>query len=205
MFMDVQIFKKMLKGAYDGIGLSVARQRDKYIFAGNYWCMKVRRDCIQKKAKAAAIEIIGEFPEDGENFVIRKKEEKRSDEFNMRWAEKIYEFGKVDEKPLFRKTAILQQYGSSMYRYWQSEEKDIVLVPEIITGLIEGQIIKDRETELEGPYKIENWDYFKGMMYWRNNAGELYVETIGKYEKDTQEDEVLQKMKEIVLPGPVPM
>lgn len=202
MFLDTQIFKKMIKNAYDGGGLSVAREKDKYILAGGFWCIKIRKDCLPPKAKAAVIEIVGEFPEDGENFIIRKREDKRPDEFAEKWKTMIVQFGNIEGKPLYTKTNILHEYNFHIYRFWQSDKKRIVMLNEIFTGLIgSGNIIRDRETDPEGPYMVHEWGLYSGLMYWKNNAGELFAATADEPKNDSVEELMAHLLCTISLPG----
>lgn len=199
MIFNTQIFKKMLKGAYTGSGLNVAREKGRYIFAGEYWYMTIRGDVFPRKAKAAAIELIGEFPVEGENFVIRAKEEKKMDEFNPKWKELIMSADSPAED-LYYKTKVEMESGMEIWRLWQNEKREVVVLPGLASEIagIEN-IDHDNETVPEGPYKIGEESKIGKIMYWTNNACEFFV--LAPQFKDDKNKEFLTLVESIRLPA----
>lgn len=202
MIFNTQIFKKMLKGAYTGSGLNVAREKGRYIFAGNYWCMTIRGDAFPKKAKAAAIELIGEFPAEGENFIIRNKEEKRMGEFNPNWEEMI-RCANSPAEDLFYKTRVELEAGMGIWRLWQNEEKEVIVLDKLVSEIVGAENIdKNYEIAPEGPYKIGTLEPKVGnIMYWTNNACEFFA--LAPQFKDEKNKVFLTLAESIRLPGEI--
>lgn len=65
MFARLRDFKRLIKEAYAGAGLYVARRGNQLLFGGSYWAIATTKESLDKKALAAVIELTGEMPEDG--------------------------------------------------------------------------------------------------------------------------------------------
>lgn len=68
MFVRLRDFKRLIKEAYTGAGLYVARRGSQLLFGGSYWAIATTKESLDKKALAAVIELTGEMPEDGGGF-----------------------------------------------------------------------------------------------------------------------------------------
>lgn len=68
MFVRLRDFKRLIKEAYTGAGLYVARRGNQLLFGGSYWAIATTKETLDKKALAAVIELTGEIPEDGGGF-----------------------------------------------------------------------------------------------------------------------------------------
>lgn len=68
MFVRLRDFKRLIKEAYTGAGLYVARRGNRLLFGGSYWAIATIKESLDKKALAAVIELTGEMPEDGGGF-----------------------------------------------------------------------------------------------------------------------------------------
>lgn len=68
MFVRLRDFKRLIKEAYTGAGLYVARRGNQLLFGGSYWAIATTKESLDKKALAAVIELTGEMPEDGGGF-----------------------------------------------------------------------------------------------------------------------------------------
>lgn len=68
MFVRLRDFKRLIKEAYTGAGLYVARRGNQLLFGGSYWAIATMKESLDKKALAAVIELTGEMPEDGGGF-----------------------------------------------------------------------------------------------------------------------------------------
>ena len=74
MFIHLKDFKRMLKQAYTGVGLCVARRGDDLLFSGSGWAIATEKGSMDKKQLAAVIELTGELPGDGEALKATKEE-----------------------------------------------------------------------------------------------------------------------------------
>lgn len=67
MIWRLQTFKKLIKEAYNGVGLTIAKKGTEYIISKDWhWKMSFDETAFQKEYKAAVIECVGELPEAGE-------------------------------------------------------------------------------------------------------------------------------------------
>lgn len=73
MFVRLRDFKRLIKEAYTGAGLYVARRGNQLLFSGSYWAIATMKESLDKKALAAVIELTGEMPEDGGAFRATKE------------------------------------------------------------------------------------------------------------------------------------
>ena len=73
MFIHLKDFKRLLKEAYTGVGLCVARRWDDVLFGGSGWVIATEKESMDKKQLAAVIELTGELPGNGEAFKATKK------------------------------------------------------------------------------------------------------------------------------------
>ncbi len=72
MFLKTNLLNRLMKQAYAGSGLVVARRGDWLYLSGSYWEVEVRKRYIPKKTMGDLISLIGELPEDGERFRAEK-------------------------------------------------------------------------------------------------------------------------------------
>lgn len=179
MFINTSILKKMIKNAYAGGGVSVARLRQKYVIAGDWWCIRVRADAFPAKDRAAAIEFISEFPQTGEKFTVSASEEKKYGEFNERWrnmANEKYVQSVPDSIVSPIPTCLFLEGTEKMCRMWQGEDKKIFIVPEQVDNLVSSKHIdKKIEMEPDAPISIIPEAKMSDVLYWKNNCCELWV------------------------------
>lgn len=62
MFIHLKDFKRLLKQAYTGVGLCVARRGDDVLLGGPGWVIATEKESMDKKQLAAVIELTGELP-----------------------------------------------------------------------------------------------------------------------------------------------
>lgn len=63
MFIKTSIFKRILKDAWKGAGLTVGKKEEMYFIQGAYWILFVYEKDFTSKNKAAVIELVGDLPE----------------------------------------------------------------------------------------------------------------------------------------------
>lgn len=92
MFIKTSIFKRILKDAWKGAGLTVGKKEEMYFIQGAYWILFVYEKDFTSKNKAAVIELVGDLPEEGEVYRAYEKGKKQyelkvRDELRKRAAE----------------------------------------------------------------------------------------------------------------------
>ncbi len=68
MFLKTNLLNRLMKQAYAGGRLIVARRGDRIYLCGGYWEVEAEKGYISKKTMGDLISLIGELPEDGERF-----------------------------------------------------------------------------------------------------------------------------------------
>ena len=74
MFIKTSIFKRILKDAWKGAGLTVGRKRKCTSYREPIWILFVYEKDFTSKNKAAVIELVGDLPEEGEVYRAYEKE-----------------------------------------------------------------------------------------------------------------------------------
>lgn len=54
MFIHLKDFKRLLKEAYTGVGLCVARRGDDVLFGGSGWVIATEKESMDKKAAGSS-------------------------------------------------------------------------------------------------------------------------------------------------------
>lgn len=74
MFIKTSIFKRILKDAWKGAGLTVGKKEEMYFIQGAYWILFVYEKDFTSKNKAAVIELVGIFRKRAKYTEPMKKE-----------------------------------------------------------------------------------------------------------------------------------
>lgn len=193
MFLKQSIFKRLLKEAYKGPGLTVGRQRDEdaarpgYYLSGGYWVIWLDVEAITKEAKAAIIELAGDLPEPGEVFRALKDagnqyEIEQKEIFNL---PEVWKNTKTD----FKITNCILQQGDVLARFLQAQDgtAHVTAINETFVGMIDPEAcdFDNGETFPEGPRASCAISPF---IYWGNNVCYLMAAIRKPLENTKQED-----------------
>lgn len=199
MFLKQSIFKRLLKEAYKGAGLTVGRQRDEdatrpgYHLSGGYWIVWLDVETIPKEAKAAIIELVGDLPEPGEVFRAMKDagnqyEIEQKEIFNLPEAWK-------NAKVNYKITNSILQQGDKLARILQTQEgpNHITAINEVFVGLVDPEACDydNGETFPDGPRAICAEAPF---VYWGNNVCYLMA-GIRKPMENTRQEEFFKHLE----------
>lgn len=193
MFINPSIFKKMAKSAFEHGGLSVARTKEHYVIAGNYWCVRVKPEAFPAKARAAVVELTSEFPAIGEKYIAYKHEDKQWDCFNgsWRWCDEGEEqtLNGKERKPV---PTCIYIGGLTPFRMWQTEEDtEPLFIPQATDGLVSTKFIElTCETAPSEPVSLWAENEIVDEVYWKNNCCELWI-TASKKLADGQGEDAL--------------
>ena len=187
MFVRLRDFKRLIKEAYTGAGLYVARRGDQLLFGGSYWAIATIKESLDKKALAAVIELTGEMPEDGGAFKATKEAnqyEINEVHWNLIDATEQYE----DEEEKLTVTRLVlnkHPYGQTM-RILQAEDGRVDVLGEgFIQAIDPLSMNTDYEYEIEGPF-INH--HFPKRVYWKSEATTL---TAFLYDRDDMKEKDL--------------
>lgn len=169
MFVRLRDFKSLIKEAYTGAGLYVARKGERLLFGGSYWAIATDRRALDKKALAAVIELTGEIPEDGGAFKATKEGnqyEINEVHWNLIDATEKYE---DEQEELTITSLVLQKYpfGKVMRILQGKDGRTDVLSERFITAIDPASMNEQYEYEIEGPFINRR---FPKQVYWASDA-----------------------------------
>lgn len=199
MFLKQQVFKRLLKEAYKGPGLTVGRQQDEdtkrpgYYLSGDYWIIWLDAEEIPKEAKAAIIELAGDLPAPGEVFRAYKG---GGNQYEIE-QNKIFDLPESFKRARveFKVTNSLIEQGNVMARILQAEDKTnhVTAVNEVFISLVDVESCNTDagETLPYGPCA----EYAEApFIYWGNNVCYLMAGIRGPREQ-TKEAEFLKYLE----------
>lgn len=192
MFINTTAFKRLIKGAYNTIGLTVGATEKEYFFEGGTWVIRVDKEFLPNKEKAAVIELVGEMPLSGEVFkAVKKCANQYLINNNPAWDIKT-EF--KEAKLTFNVTKAVYELDDRIIRVLQYEKDNTcIAIDEVFIGLIDTKAIDSaKETMLEGPVASNNF------MYWGNNVMTMAAGVIASGE-DSPLTEYLQLLSNVEL------
>jgi len=166
MFIRQSNFKKLLKNAYDGAGLTVGRDEDGILLSGGYWIIWLKESAMSKKAIASIIELTRDLPAKGEIFVSIEG----GNQYEIPEIDRWGLLRKADEADVpYKVTGVAVKYGRGYSRILQHPgTNDTKMISNSITEMIS---IREMDTEVEeqpiGPVVRED---NQTVVYWKNNV-----------------------------------
>ena len=198
MFIHLKDFKRLLKQAYTGVGLCVARRGDDVLLDGSDWVIATEKETKDKKQLAAVIELTGELPGKGEAFKATTEENQ-------------YEIGEVhwdmidrtdadreEEEKLTVTPIVLERYpnGKAMRVLQAADGRVEVLNDRFVKAIDYASMNLDYEHEVQGPFVNPK---FPKQVYWKSEATTL---TAILYDKDELiEKDILEYLRDIKIEG----
>lgn len=188
MFVNLGVFKRMMKESWKTTGLYVGRKGQRIVISGGYWTIRVDRVLLKKTDLAAIVEFAGELPEDGKAVTAMQKMDNEDGDYNDTNLQlligSIYDGKGIDFNP----TKVVYLYGDKAVRVIQEPDlKRCVIVNEEIMHLIDkSRIDKEKEGYPSGPLAPDKRDE---VMVWTNGRMDLIVRTALPSEKYREEVE----------------
>ena len=173
MFIKASAFKKLIKNAWSKEGLTIGAADGELFLAGGYWVIRVDREEIPNKIKAAIIELTGELPTEGQVFTSRKGEDNQYEiAENGYW--EITERFKEAKIPL-EVTQLKIESVTRNIRVLKLPDTGCVLVHDFYMELIDYSEVEEMEGKPEGPVTTGP---VTGMLYWQNEIMTIAVDRI---------------------------
>ena len=197
MFIQLKDLKKMLKEAYTGVGLCVARRGDSVLFSGSNWVIATEKESMDKKQLAAVIELAGELPENGEAFKATK-EENQYEIGGVRWDMIDRTEDREEEEKLTVTEVVLERYpGGKPMRVLQAADGRVEVLGDRFVKAIDPMSMNlDYECEVQGPFINRK---FPKQVYWKSEAATL---TALLYDQDElKEKDILEYLRDIKMEG----
>lgn len=195
MFINTGIFKKLIKKAYSTGGLTVGATEEEYFFEGGAWAIRILKESMPNKEKAAVVELAGDLPDAGEVFKAVKKEPNQYlIPENDRWdiaaaAQRATE--------AFHVTRAVYETDGGLIRVLQHSTSNLcIAMDEAFISLVDTDALdKGSETMPLGP-KTAKGGY---IAYWQNNVMTLAAGIISEGEDNPLAD-YLHLLTESELP-----
>ena len=198
MFVHLKDFKRLLKQAYTGVGLCVARRGDDVLLSGSDWVIATEKGSMDKKQLAAVIELTGELPGKGEAFKATK--EGNQDEISeVHW--EMIDRTDVDREKKEKLTVtpiVLERYpnGKAMRVLQAADGRVEVLNDRFVKAIDSASMNLDYEYEVQGPFFNPK---FPKQVYWKSEATTLAVLL---YDQDElKEKDILEYLRNIKMEG----
>ena len=198
MFIHLKDFKRLLKQAYTGVGLCVARRGDDVLLGGSDWVIATEKESMDKKQLAAVIELTGELPGKGEAFKATK-EGNQYEISEVHW--EMIDRTDVDiekEEKLTVTPIVLERYpnGKAMRVLQAADGRVEVLNDRFVKAIDSTSMNLDYEYEVQGPFVNPK---FPKQVYWKSEATTL---TAILYDQDElKEKDILEYLRDIKMEG----
>ena len=198
MFIHLKDFKRLLKQAYTGVGLCVARRGDDVLLGGSDWVIATEKESMDKKQLAAVIELTGELPGNGEAFKATKEENQY--EFSEAHWDMIdrTDAAREEEEKLTVTPIVLERYpnGKAMRVLQAADGRVEVLNERYVNAIDSASMNLDYEHEVQGPLFNPK---FPKQVYWKSEATTL---TAILYDQDElKEKDILEYLRDIKMEG----
>lgn len=197
MFIHLKDFKRLLKGAYTGVGLCVARRGDDVLFGGSGWVIATEKESMDKKQLATVIELTGELPGNGEAFKATK-EENQYEIGGVHWDMIDRTEDREEEEKLTVTEVVLERYpGGKAMRVLQAADGRVEVLDDRFVKAIDPMSMNlDYECEVQGPFINRK---FPKQVYWKSEAATL---TALLYDQDElKEKDILEYLRDIKMEG----
>ena len=198
MFVHLKDFKRLLKQAYTGVGLCVARRGDDVLLSGSDWVIATEKGSMDKKQLAAVIELTGELPGKGEAFKATK-EGNQYEISEVHW--EMIDRTDVDREKKEKLTVtpiVLERYpnGKAMRVLQAADGRVEVLNDRFVKAIDSASMNLDYEYEVQGPFFNPK---FPKQVYWKSEATTL---TAILYDQDElKEKDILEYLRNIKIEG----
>lgn len=184
MFIKPNALKKLMKEAFKGSGLRVAKTEGRLYLAGSYWAVECQMDRVQWGILAALVELTGNIPEEGEKY----RAEPGGNQYEE-FLETEIQKDEAAEELVMTDLVIMEKYGIPVRILQNPCTGAIELVQNRIADMIDDEeAAKNREDLPDGPMLS------RGLL-WENKQGALWV---GGYEKESKTS-LLHHLEEINL------
>lgn len=198
MFVHLKDFKRLLKQAYTGVGLCVARRGDDVLLSGSDWVIATEKGSMDKKQLAAVIELTGELPGKGEAFKATK-EGNQYEISEVHW--EMIDRTDVDREKKEKLTVtpiVLERYpnGKAMRVLQAADGRVEVLNDRFVKAIDSASMNLDYEHEVQGPFVNPK---FPKQVCWKSEATTL---TAILYDQDElKEKDILKYLRDIKMEG----
>lgn len=186
MFLNITEFKKILKNAYKGSGLTVGILNGNLVLTNSTrtWGVQVDGDYVPNKLKAALVELIGDLPEEGE--VLSYTQDGAQTEMDLGEFDFYYMW--MQAKDYAANTPFILKTGYDEYALMQIHST--MEMEPIYRGFLD--IISAKELDHSMEEMPGRPSYRNGVLYWKNDTT-IYWAGTGML-RDVYKNEVLPRL-----------
>lgn len=186
MFIKISKIKKLMKAAYEGVGLMVHNNRGKIFIQGASWILVFYDNKMPNEMKGELIKFIGDIPEEGQAFKV-------TEDGTQMAVDLIDDTIFSDSKAYWKKTNVLFETTNGLYRVVEnSETREKKMVDKNYLDVIDLKKLDETENEPDGPYQPER---APSCMAWKNDRM-LFVVYTADVSSNTKLQEFLRDIKD---------
>lgn len=151
MYLSVKTFERLIKQGQKHEALHIMNTGTQYVLYGRSWYLCIDHDALTKKAKAALIELIGEFPQEGEAFACN------SDYNQLEITEKegYWLITHLKSTEVLEETAVVLNGAVRLLK--DKQDKELILLAEGIWESVSAEYCEGKEKAPEGPYLYDDY------------------------------------------------
>lgn len=169
MFVNYSILKKMIKGAYEGNGLTVACTQDLVMIQSSRWGISVMRRFLHNKVKAALTEYIGDLPKDGEAWTYIK--DGKNTESQQEMLDTVEDYFALKPGNVYMPTDVHVTTFNGDYQVYEGTDMHKVYVNSVFNALISATNVEGARGEIQPePWRSGG----SGYMFRANNVMTIY-------------------------------
>lgn len=188
MFVNYSILKKMIKGAYEGNGLTIACTKELVMIQSSRWGISVMRKFLHNKVKAALTEYIGDLPEEGEAWTYIKAG--KNTEMQQEMIEAIEDYFALKPGNVYMPTDVHVVTFDGDYQVYEGTDMHKVYVNSVFNAAISAINVENARGEIQPePWRSGGGGY----MFRANNVMTIYCHC---YSGQTQLASELLKLTE---------
>lgn len=178
----------MINKSYQQEALHVMNTGGDYVLFGGGWYLCIDISKMPNKAKAAVIELIGEWPESGEAFQAGKKS---GNQMEMIEDERYWLASNVAQKDVIQMETTPIVLNGTVRLMRQQGSDELVPIFESILDAVGARHCEAGEDAPKGPF------LYKGMTWWKNSTMFFAYGNVSLGE-DTAEELLRQRLKDVI-------
>lgn len=164
MFLNKTVFKKMIKSAFNGGGLTVGLVYDGLVLSNGYWVAYTEIGSVPNWVKAAVMEYTGEIPKAGTIFRAAKNEPIQYEIAENQYYNLPERF--AEAKYPFTDTGITVTTNTNKFRLMQQRDSGIICLQESLASVIDLWELGNENAPM-GPSSISPGG---DILIWKNEA-----------------------------------
>lgn len=170
MFIKMNMFKNLLKKAWQGAGLTVGNDGEGIFLIGTYWSIWLERWWMSNKTKATIIEFAGELPKEGEVFKCWKGQDNQY-EMEQIYTREFYNPSLQESKVEYINTGVsVEEFNGECTILQNKKTQENIIIAKHIVDMVDNGSREEGEQWVENPVGRYYEDKKTTEIYWQNEA-----------------------------------